>query len=299
LRGFEEDLASKRDADGEVYDRFTIAFDKPQDPQFVKLNQFLGGFDILNAQYSNRYNELCKFKMLQIVTKEMDVFQHKEGIATSTMSNLTLGRQQPRAPTHLPFGSPPRMNVPPQNQPSPPMSAPMPAPVHSMPMPAPMPAHNCSMPMPAPTPAPVHSMPMPAHAQAHAQAQAQAKSQIELDILQAFQELNLEREQMAHQLQAEREASQKQCNAELNHLQNAASTREQQLAACHQQTDTKAVHVQADSQKIAEVKAHLEKKKAEVEAKDQEVQRRHCQVENAEGEHFALNEAKLPKRTRV
>jgi hypothetical protein len=58
LRGFEEDLASRRDADGEVYDRFTIAFEKPQDPQFVKLNQFLGGFDILNAQYSNRYNEL-------------------------------------------------------------------------------------------------------------------------------------------------------------------------------------------------------------------------------------------------
>jgi hypothetical protein len=178
LRGFEEDLASRRDADGEVYDRFTIAFEKPQDPQFVKLNQFLGGFDILNAQYSNRYNELCKFKMLQIVTKEMDVGQYKEGIATSNMSNLTLGRQQPRAPTHLPFGSPP-----------PPMSAPMPAPVYSsMPMPAP-PVH--SMPMPAPTPAPVHSMPMPAQAQAQ-----QARSQSELDVLQALQELKLDREKL-------------------------------------------------------------------------------------------------------
>jgi hypothetical protein len=117
--------------------------------------------------------------------------------------------------------------------------------------------------------------------------------------MQAFQELKLEREKMAHELQAEREALQQQYNAGVNHFQNSASTREQQLAAYHQQTDTKAGHVQADLHKIAEVKAQLERKKAEVEARDQDVQRPHYQVENAEGEHSALKEAKLPKRTRT
>ena len=82
MQGFEKDLSHQRRANGNVQDKFTIEYSKPQDPQFVRLNQNLCGFDLLQGQAYNHENELCQVKLPQIVTKEKNEEGYKEGEAS-------------------------------------------------------------------------------------------------------------------------------------------------------------------------------------------------------------------------
>ena len=103
--GFDKDLAGRREMDGYVYSSYCIEFEKPQEPQFVKLNQFLSGFDVLRAKYSNKDNECFSFKMLQIVTKEKS---ESKGSADSASYTRVLRSNQvyTSVPSNMTFASP-------------------------------------------------------------------------------------------------------------------------------------------------------------------------------------------------
>jgi hypothetical protein len=142
VKGFEKNLANRREDDGFVHDKFNIPFDKPQDPRFVRVNKYAKGFDLLRANYVNGDNELCDFKILQIVTKEKNEEEHMEGNAGVSNTGITVGENlQSTTQTNNPFASPSMAR---QQQP-----APTPYPAYSTPQ------------QPSPVPNQAHSMPPP------------------------------------------------------------------------------------------------------------------------------------------
>jgi hypothetical protein len=136
VKGFEKNLANRREDDGFVHDKFNIPFDKPQDPRFVRVNKYAKGFDLLRANYVNGDNELCDFKILQIVTKEKNKEEHMEGNAGVSNTGITVGENlQSTTQTNNPFASPSMAR---QQQPAPtpyPEPSPVPNQAHSMPPP--------------------------------------------------------------------------------------------------------------------------------------------------------------------
>jgi hypothetical protein len=134
VQGFEKDLARRREADGYVYEVFDLHFEKDQDQGLVRINSKLSGFDVLRAKYVNSENELCHFKMLQIITKEYDEDENREGEATYN-DCTTIMKSRPAVPqrqTNSPF-SLPVVSSPAQPTPTHVGSAPTPMRVDSMP----------------------------------------------------------------------------------------------------------------------------------------------------------------------
>jgi hypothetical protein len=55
----------------------------------------LKGFDLLRGKYVNDDNEMCHFKILQVVTKEKDKEEDKTGEATISDSGITIVKRRP------------------------------------------------------------------------------------------------------------------------------------------------------------------------------------------------------------
>jgi hypothetical protein len=115
ISGFEKDLAARRESDGYCYETFTVTFDTEQDPKFVQINEKLKGFDLLRGKYVNSDDELCHFKILQIITKEKDVEEYREGEASISDCGVTIKAKKHQPSQRLtspfsttsPFSSPP------------------------------------------------------------------------------------------------------------------------------------------------------------------------------------------------
>jgi hypothetical protein len=88
--GFEKDLEPRREHDGHCYKTFHVDFETDQDPQFLRINDTLNGFDVLRGKCLNCENELRHFKMLQIMTKEKDKDERREGEASHVNCETTL-----------------------------------------------------------------------------------------------------------------------------------------------------------------------------------------------------------------
>lgn len=124
LRGFEKDLAPRRETKGvhkgSIMDPFVIKFECDQDPNFVALNSKLKGFDLIDAKYLSRKGKICEMKLLQIVTREKSEDEIREGTANAVdCSAVVLGMSKSTAPTgtFTPFSSPQSVPVP-NNAPS-------------------------------------------------------------------------------------------------------------------------------------------------------------------------------------
>jgi hypothetical protein len=90
IDAFEKDLEPRREHDGYCYETFKIDFEKNQDPQFLRISDKLNGFDLLRGKYLNSEDELCHFKILQIITKEKDEDEYREGEANLSNCEKTL-----------------------------------------------------------------------------------------------------------------------------------------------------------------------------------------------------------------
>jgi hypothetical protein len=113
LRGFEKDLAPRRETKGvhkgSIMDPFVIKFECDQDTNFVALNSKLKGFDLIDAKYLSRKGKICEMKILQIVTREKSEDEGREGTANAVdCSAVVLGMSKSTATTgtFTPFSSP-------------------------------------------------------------------------------------------------------------------------------------------------------------------------------------------------
>jgi hypothetical protein len=146
VREFEKDVAPRRELDGRekgrIWEWFDIRFKKEQDPRFVQVSSKCSGFHLLRAKYINSDNEVCSFKMLQVVTKEWDP-EEFNAAPTADRNVIMVGQKARTASSSLPF-SPVRSSAPPNlHQPAPAPTPPaMPTPYHmgsaSAPVPTPM-----------------------------------------------------------------------------------------------------------------------------------------------------------------
>jgi hypothetical protein len=128
VMGFEKDLSSRREKNGFPDSVFNIRYDNDQDPVFVPVNSKLKGCDLLRSKYVNADNELCYFKILQIVTKEKDEEEHREGGATEEDCPTVMSAcSTPQKPGFV--------MSPQQQQPTPSHTYSSPAPVYSSPTP--------------------------------------------------------------------------------------------------------------------------------------------------------------------
>ena len=107
VKGFEKNLAARREDDGYAYDTFHIEFDEEQNIKFVPLTQNLKGFDILRSTYQDSDGEMCQFKILQIVTKEKEIIEEVlEGDATMSDCGIVgSGSQSAQSNSNTPFAS--------------------------------------------------------------------------------------------------------------------------------------------------------------------------------------------------
>jgi hypothetical protein len=153
VREFEKDVAPRRELDGKekgrIWEWFDIRFKKEQDSRFVQVSTKCSGFHLLRAKYINSDNELCSFKMLQVITKEWDPEENRDAAPTVDRHDIVVGQKARTASSNLPFSpvrSPAPANV---HQPAPVPTPPaMPTPYHVGSAPAPVPT-----PMQAPDPA--------------------------------------------------------------------------------------------------------------------------------------------------
>jgi hypothetical protein len=126
--GFEKDLSSRREKNGFPDSVFDIRFENDQDPTFVSINTKLKGFDLLRSKYVNADNELCYFKILQIITKDKDNDEYREGGATEEDCPTVMSA----------FSTPQKAGFimsPQQQQPTPSHTYSSPTPVYSSPAP--------------------------------------------------------------------------------------------------------------------------------------------------------------------
>jgi hypothetical protein len=147
VREFEKDVAPRRELDGRekgrIWEWFDIRFKKDQDPRFVQVSTKCSGFHLLRAKFINSDNEVCNFKMLQVVTKEWDPEEFQNAAPTADGNDIIVGQNaRPAASSSLPF-SPVRSSAPP--------TAHRPAPAPTTPA-MPTPYHMGSAPAPVPTP---------------------------------------------------------------------------------------------------------------------------------------------------
>ena len=70
LDGFEKDLMSRRDENGQVWERFYFQFEKEQESSFLKVTEDLNGLDIIRGECSDADNQICTYKILQFITRE-------------------------------------------------------------------------------------------------------------------------------------------------------------------------------------------------------------------------------------
>jgi hypothetical protein len=155
VREFEKDVAPRREFDGgekgKIWEWFDIHFKKEQDPRFVQVSTKCSGFHLLRAKYINSDNEVCTFKILQVVTKEWDPEEFRDAAPTADRRDIIVGQSKARtASSNLPF-SPVRSPAPP--------NAYQPAPAPTPPA-MPTPYHVGSAPAPVPTPMQVNPTPM-------------------------------------------------------------------------------------------------------------------------------------------
>ena len=149
VREFEKDVAPRRELDGSekgrIWEWFDIHFQKEQDPRFVQVSTKCSGFHLLRAKYINSDNEVCSFKILQVVTKEWDPEEFQNAAPTADRNDIIVGQKTRTASSSLPF--PPVRSPAPPTAPTP--SA-MPTPHHVGSMPTPHHVGSAQAPVPAP-----------------------------------------------------------------------------------------------------------------------------------------------------
>jgi hypothetical protein len=310
LKGFERDLARRRDFNGDIYDEFIVEFDKPQDPQMVQLNTRLKGFDVLRAKYLDRNGELCDFKMLQIITKEKDETEFQEGTANSVASNFVVGATKfGPTPTNVPFGSPSRQTVP--------------------------------MPAQAPTPTPVPSSAVPTYTTNNSMPvhQHQHQSSVDQQLLAELKMLRIEKDEAQAKLAQEQDALRNERVRMQQDFQTDVAAEKERFAQEEQRLQKERDRMEQDFQngvateqeKVKEEWARIEEAKfkyhnqvagyqhatnanleareahlqdttataeANINAKMNDIQLRQENLEQGETEVIKLLKAKLPKRYR-
>jgi hypothetical protein len=205
VREFEKDVAPRRELDGgekgKIWEWFDIHFKTQQDPRFVQVSTKCSGFHLLRAKYINSDNEVCSFKILQVVTKEWDPEEFRDAAPTADGLDIILGQKGRTVSSNLPF-SPVRSPAPPNAyQPAPAPTPPaMPAPYHV----------GSSAPAPVPTP-----MQVPDPAVADLQAKLHAMSMYAA-----------EKEREASEAAAAKESTIKQANEALDNKNREFEARE-------------------------------------------------------------------------
>jgi hypothetical protein len=141
----------QQEDDGYVYDSFHISFEEEQDPVFVPVGGAnLTGFDLSRRKYLNADNEACHLKHLQILVRNKDLEENRNGTANSADCG-TLGINT-RAGSG-PFSSPNRSSAH-----AAPRSNPMPMPMHVLSSSARAAPRSNPMPMPTHVPSSVPSL---------------------------------------------------------------------------------------------------------------------------------------------
>jgi hypothetical protein len=279
-QAFVGDMVTRRDPDGYCYDTFRLTFEEEQNPVFVEIvdaKTKLDGFDLLRGQWFNADNEICDFKLLQILIKNKDLDENKTGIAKPSDWGVIGNKSNCTGPSPLPCHSGP-FSPPPVTNTS---GGPMPPPVTSGPSPQLLQQMAQIQAREVQLQAELHAAKQLLSRQNTVQMQANAQQQ-EIQKLKT----QLQAEQSAQQYAAaQRTATQTQLQAQLQAAEAARQVAEQHAA-------TQQAQQTAAQQTLDEQHAQLQAAKAASQAAEQQAAAQQAQQTLAQ-QVFAQQQAQL------